>query len=157
MPYESFELPRRNALPGLSTGSVISGRSSTRATAYVSEKESARFLADELGLSVEHFGVVAQGERGFETGATVPGDSKATAPFHHGEPVASSDEQLDHVSHASAAAVDGQCSMRNTSDSLIGVSGFDSSAGRPPRCPEVSGPGGLAYGLPLEVNDVRRQ
>ena len=157
MPYESFKLPRRNALPGFSTGSGTSVRSGTGATTYVSEGEWTRFLANDLGLYVEQFGVVARSERGFEIGVSVPSDSPATTSLHHGELVARSNEQLTHGSHAGAAAVSGQSRTRNTSDSLFGGSGFDSSAGRPPRCPAVSGPGRLAHGLPSEVNDVRRQ
>lgn len=156
MPTESFEPPRWNALPGLSTSSVTSVEVGTRTTANVSEEESARVLADRLCLYVEHFGVVTQSERGFEIGVTAPGDSRTTTPLHHGVPATLSDEHLDHVPHAGAASVVGQSRTRNTNNSLIGVSGFDSSAGRPPRCPEVSGPGRLAHGLPLEVNDVRR-
>lgn len=160
MPDESFELSRRHALPGLSTVSVASAGAGIGTSACLSDAESVKdntLAAGELDLCVDNDPAVDQRGAGDETGATVSDDGEATTSLDRGASVAFPDAYRNDVSCASPATVVGPSDISQTNDSLTGIPGFDSSAGRPPRCPEVAGLGRLAHGLPLQVNNVRRQ
>ncbi|WP_435099213.1 hypothetical protein [Halorubrum sp. N11] len=160
MPDENFELSRRNAILGLSTVGVASAGAGIGPSASFSDAESAKdntLTAGEPDLYVDYAPVADQGEADGETGAAVSDDGEATTSLDRGAPVAFPDDYRDNISCASPTTVVGPSGVFQTNDSLIGIPGFDSSAGRPPRCPEVAGPGRLAHGLPLEVNNVRRQ
>lgn len=160
MSDENFELSRRNALLGLSTVSLASVRAGIGTSASFSDAESAEdntLAAGELDLYVDYVPAAEQGEAGDETEAAVSDDGEATTSLARGEPVAFPDDYRDDISCANPSTVVGPSGVFQTNDSLIGIPGFDSSAGRPPRCPEVVGPGRLAHGLPLQGNNVRRQ
>jgi predicted ribosomally synthesized peptide with SipW-like signal peptide len=160
MPDENFELSRRHALPGLSAVSVASAGAGIGTSAYLSDAESVEdntLAAGELALYVDNDLAADQREAGDETGATVSDNGEATASLDRGEPVTVPGEHRDGVPYASPATVIGPSDILQTNNRLTGIPGFDSSAGRPPRCPEVAGPGRLAHGLPLQVNNVRRQ
>lgn len=96
-------------------------------------------------------------ERTTSFGATVSDDTEATTTLSDVEPVAFPDDYRDDIPYASPTTVVGRSGAPQSNDSLIGVPGFDSSAGRAPRRPEVAGPGRLGGGLPPTAGNLLLQ
>ena len=149
MPDEKFDPSRRHALRGLSTVSVASAGAGTGACFSDAEStEDNTLTAGEPDFYVYYVPAVDRGEAGGETGAALSDDGEVTTSLDRGEPIAFPDAYRNDVSCASPATVVGPSGIFQTNDSLIGIPGFDSSTGRPPRRPEVAGPGRPAHGLP---------